>query len=65
MRNCTWEGLRTDFLTRNARIHQTNSMQYVLTVEQHTFDLMLPFKEWGISMIKYSWMEEVLYVEWG
>lgn len=65
MRNCTWEGLRTDFLSRSARIHQTNSMQYVLTVEQHTFDLMLPFKEWGISMIKYSWMEEVLYVEWG
>jgi Contractile injection system tape measure protein len=65
MRNCTWEGLRTDFLTRSARIHQTNSMQYVLTVEPHTFDLMLPFKEWGVSMIKFSWMEEVLYVEWG
>jgi hypothetical protein len=67
MRNCTWEGLRNDFLNRSACIRRSgsHSMQYKLTVEPHTLDVLLPFKEWGHSMIKYSWMDEVLVVEWG
>lgn len=64
MRNCSWKGLRQDFLSRTGTLHQKNE-QLVLTVKPHALDMMLPHKNWGHSMIKYSWMDEVLYVEWG
>ena len=65
MKNCTWAGLRNDFLSRSGELSQMESMQYVLTVESHALDILLPHKKWGMSMIKYSWMGEILNVEWG
>ncbi|WP_062056412.1 contractile injection system tape measure protein [Aquimarina longa] len=64
MRNCTWAGLQNDFLKRSAKVSQTTKMQYVLTITPHALDILLPLKKWGISMIKYSWMEDMLHVEW-
>lgn len=64
MRNCTWAGLRNDFLSRTGELSQQENKQYLLTIEPHTLDVLLPSKNWGISMIKYSWMEEVVNVGW-
>ncbi|NOQ70872.1 MAG: hypothetical protein GQ574_02655 [Crocinitomix sp.] len=65
MRNCTWDGLRNDFLTRSGELSQEENLQYVLTIEPHALDVLLPTIKWGTAMIKYSWMEQVLNVEWG
>ncbi len=65
MRNCTWNGLRTDFLTRAGQLELKENMQYILTIEPHTLDVLLPHIKWGMAMIKYSWMEQILNVEWG
>lgn len=64
MRNCTWSGLQNDFLTRPGVLELQENKQYILTVEPHVLDVLLPHIKWGTSMIKYSWMEEVLNVEW-
>ncbi|MFT6922811.1 MAG: hypothetical protein ACJA1C_001818 [Crocinitomicaceae bacterium] len=65
MRNCTWVGLRNDFLTRSAELEQIDDLQYKLIIEPHFLDVLLPSKNWGISMVKYSWMEGFVFVEWG
>ncbi|MCC7453604.1 MAG: hypothetical protein IT222_05515 [Crocinitomix sp.] len=64
MRNCTWTGLQTDFLTRPGLLELKENKQLKLTTEPHALDVLLPHIKWGISMIKYSWMEDVLLVEW-
>jgi hypothetical protein len=65
MRNCTWVGLRSDFLMRSAKLEQIDEMQYKLIIEPHLLDVLLPSKNWGISMVKYSWMDGFVFVEWG
>lgn len=64
MRNCTWPGLRADFLNRPGTLQLKNE-QLILKIEPHTFDILLPHKNWGHSMVKFSWMDMVVYVEWG
>lgn len=64
MRNCTWNGLQNDFLNRPGLLELKENKQYKLTIEPHALDVLLPHIKWGISMIKYSWMEEILHVEW-
>lgn len=64
MRNCTWQGLINDFLSRPGELETKGEKNYLLTPEPHALDVLLPHKNWGMSMIKYSWMEEMLYVEW-
>ena len=65
MRNCTWPGLRNDFLTRSAQLEKMDEMNYKLILEPHILDILLPMKNWGMSLVKYSWMEGVVFVEWG
>jgi len=64
MRNCTWEGLQRDFLSRAGTLQETDDNQYLLTPETHGLDVLLPHIEWGIGMMKYSWMEGFVIVEW-
>lgn len=65
MRNCTWTGLRNDFLTRSAQLEKMDEMNYKLILEPHMLDVLLPLKNWGMSLVKYSWMEGMVFVEWG
>jgi hypothetical protein len=65
MRNCTWPGLRNDFLARTGKLELEENKQPILTINKNALDVLLPHIKWGISMIKYSWMEDVLNVEWG
>ena len=63
MKNCTWEGLRRDFLSRSGTL-STEITQQTLTIEPNALDVLLPYKNWGVSVIKYSWMNEMLHVGW-
>ncbi len=64
MKNCTWNGLQADFLTRTGTINQIGSTLYNLKITPSGFDVLLPFKNWGISVLKYSWMDVIVEVEW-
>ncbi len=67
MHRCTLAGLRTDFLHRSGTLTTKNtgdSIQYWLIPKPHALDVLLPFKNWGISLVKFSWMEAVLNVDW-
>lgn len=63
MKNCSWEGLRRDFLRRSGTL-STEITQQTLTIDPHALDVLLPYKNWGVSLIKYSWMNEMLHVDW-
>lgn len=61
--NTTVEGLRTAFLQRNGRL-QRKQNEWQLSVEGKPYDMLLDQVPWTYSIIKFPWMEQVLYVEW-
>ena len=65
MRNCSWNGLRNDFLSRAGTIKKAGENDHELTIESGGLDVMLSYKDWSISMITYSWLEGIIYVKWG
>lgn len=64
--NASPDALREGFLQREGKLEKvTNGWR--LYVEQKTVDILLsklPFG-WGLGTVKFPWMNEVLYVEWG
>ena len=63
MKNCSWNGLRNDFLSRAGTLKKNNKQQ-TITITPHTFDIQLQFLPWGIGIVKLSWMEEMVDVVW-
>jgi len=57
------DGLRTTFLQRDGKLEEEEG-QFYLKVEQKAFDMLLDRIPWNISMIKLSWMEKMIVVEW-
>ncbi len=57
------DGLRQGFLQREGRLEKQD-MGWKLFVNRKTEDILVDRMPWGIGMIKLSWMEEVLKVEW-
>lgn len=57
------DGLRQGFLQREGRLEKQAS-GWKLFVNRKTEDILVDRMPWGIGMIKLSWMEEVLKVEW-
>lgn len=64
MRNASWAGLQRDFLSRSGILTKTDERNYTLKVDEGALDVLLPHKNWGIGIIKYSWMECMINVEW-
>ena len=59
----TPDGLRQGFLQREGKLEKKSNGWY-LQVEQKTMDMLLSKLPWNLSMIQFSWMKEVLRVEW-
>ena len=57
------EGLRNSFLMRKG-ILTNQEKNRLLRVESRGYDLLLDRLPWGISVIKWSWMQKALLVEW-
>ncbi len=57
------QGLRETFIQRDGKIEETEE-DYFLKVEQKAFDMLLDQIPWNISIIKLSWMEKMIAVEW-
>jgi hypothetical protein len=63
LKSTSIDGFRHSFLIRHGVIVDQEN-KWLLKVEPKSFDLLLDQLPWGISMIKLSWMERVLAVEW-
>ncbi len=64
LKGTTPAGLQETFLQRDGKLYRTADQKWLLQVEQKTYDILLNQLPWGYSMIKLSWMEEMLTVEW-
>lgn len=63
LKGSTINGLRESFLQRSGKL-SINNKQWLLQVEQQSFDMLLRHLPWNISMIKLPWMNEMLITEW-
>jgi hypothetical protein len=63
MKNTSVEGFRASFLQRNGALTLTPEA-WVLKIEQRGYDILLQTLPWGMGMIKTSWMDKPLIVEW-
>lgn len=57
------EALRETFLQRMGKL-SPHSMGYQLQVEGKTQDIILSRLPYGLSVIKFLWMEKYLWIEW-
>jgi hypothetical protein len=64
LRNTSPDGLRGTFLVRPGKLSLRGDGDYLLRIETQTFDILLDDLPWGISIVKFPWMEKLLWVEW-
>ena len=57
------DGLRQNFLKRKGRLTKTKE-NWVLRVHPESYDMLLAFLPWGISMITLPWNPYLIQVEW-
>jgi len=57
------DGFRESFLQREGRL-RLDSDGWHLAVDPEAFDMLLDRIPWSFSIVKHSWMNEVVYVDW-
>jgi hypothetical protein len=63
LKNTSIQGFQNSFLQRTGALVYKNDA-WNLRVEQRGYDVLLQALPWSIGMIKTSWMDSFLYVEW-
>ena len=63
MRNTSMRGFQEAFLRRAGFIEKTER-EWVLTVEERAFDILLDSIPWSYKLVRFPWMENILKVNW-
>ena len=63
MRNTSMRGFQEAFLRRAGFIEKTER-EWVLTVEERAFDILLDRIPWSYKLVRLPWMENILKVNW-
>ncbi|MFT5821026.1 MAG: hypothetical protein ACI8ZM_002275 [Crocinitomix sp.] len=63
LKNTSPRGLRDGFICRKGELIELEE-NWQLTVEQKGIDIIMNKLPWGYSMIKLSWMDKILQVQW-
>jgi hypothetical protein len=63
VKSTSLEGFRSSFLQRKGLLFEEES-QWKLQVEKKGYDLLLDSIPWSFKMIKFSWMNKMMDVEW-
>jgi hypothetical protein len=63
LKNTTPEGLRANFLHRAGRLKK-GDFGWSLFVEKKTQDVLLDQLPWGISVVTFKWMKQILTINW-
>lgn len=61
--NTKMQGLRGFFLQREAKLTEEEE-QFILTVENKGYDVLLDFIPWSFRVIKHRWMKKGIQVKW-
>jgi len=64
LKNTSPEGLQESFLQRQGKITLTERNEWLLQVEQKSFDMVLQHLPWSFQLIKLPWMNRLLRTEW-
>jgi len=59
------DGLRESFLKRLGKLSPKEEGDWLLQVEQQSYDLLLEHLPWAYSPMRLPWMTGTLWVEWG
>ena len=57
------DGFRSSFLQRRGNLIRQEK-NWLLQIEHKAFDMLLDYLPWSVAMIKLSWMDKLLVVEW-
>ncbi len=63
MKNTTVAGFRASFLQREGALSRGEE-NWELVVEQRSYDMLLDTLPWAFGMIKNTWMNQILTVQW-
>lgn len=63
LKNTSPDGLREMFIHRDGKLIQKEK-GYKLIVERKVQDILLDRLQWGISIVKLPWKDDLLFVEW-
>lgn len=63
LKNTSPDGLRFNYLMREGKLSRKDDF-WLLQVEHKTQDILLDRLPWGLGMIRLSWMDSLLRVEW-
>jgi hypothetical protein len=64
LKNTSVEGLRESFLQRPGKLTLTARKDWLLQVEQKSYDMLLQHLPWSFSLIRLPWMKRALRTEW-
>lgn len=65
IQHAPFEGLQRDFLQRPGKLHRTPEGAWKLLVEPNAADLVLQFISYNFHVLRFAWMKEMVFVEWG
>ncbi|MCC6370904.1 MAG: hypothetical protein IT236_07870 [Bacteroidia bacterium] len=63
LKNTSYQNMRNAFFWRQAVVEQLGN-GWNLKIERATIDVLVDKLPWGISVIKLSWNEEPIFVDW-
>ena len=63
LKNTSIEGLQQSFLQRGGKLSRRQD-NWLLSLEQKPYDMLLKQLPWSINMIRHTWMKEMVLVEW-
>lgn len=63
LRETSNQGLQETFLVRSGKLMNLNEHPR-LVIERKTVDILLEKIEWSMSLVHFTWMDKLLYVEW-
>ena len=63
MKNTSVDTFRKSFLKREGTL-TFDEKNWKLNVESNPIDVLLKKLPWGISLIKFHWIDYIIYVEW-
>ena len=64
LKNTSIAGLQETFFQRDGKLSRVDG-GWLLQIEEKAVDVLLSHLPWSISMVKLTWMEEMVWVEWG
>jgi len=63
LKNTGKDGIREAFIQRRGSLTRINN-GWLLKVETKSMDILLNQLPWSIGLVKFPWMDEILFVEW-